>query len=1113
MADYTTFSLGVVEFESRVNMRGFNRDQALLVKNASAIANNISSQIGGGVEAGILQGGNQAIAQIRKSLDALYRLPPPPRTVFQPQQQRVLGASLGASSVDREVRSQGAIAGRSINDGVVEGIRQSESLVQAQFNKSITKAILVSDFIKFGLRKGVDAALGTLPGQISSVVGNTLQGGGLQESINIQLETNTAVSTLSALTNLDIEGAAKQIEGLNQRLAASAAALPGDTQNYKQLATVISDNLVGAFKDVNGVLDEAGYTDALASLSESFGALTATSTKDINNTSLALTRALGGASASQLRQFAFFEQNANALNQISNQLARTGVESLADLTIEGRVKLLEAVGQTLITSDFKGLAENSVDGLLQSFRSALFDPSTGVFGINRDLDQQLEGTQSVFSSFNEVLRGLVGQSSDDMGLLFRLADSAQRAGLNVGDPLVGKKRILDEIAAAIERAKTQTDAYFQSSGGQALIATLNGIQGAIASITTNSAAMSTALTVAAGVAAGPLGVGLALVATNADRLLPVVNSIGSSFMDLFEQAIPYLQEFSDLLVGLVERAEPLVSGVLGGVSGLLSGDGLSGFSGVGDRAQELGGMAMGAIAMPELPGMPDMSGMSLPGLPEGLMETLGPILTNLMDMGRSVVDLVGHAISLVMGFAPSLAPIVEAVTSISSGLFVGIEQGIGKFAGLVQENAGAIAAGFQSIANILGALKPGLIELGELLGVAAGQALVLAANLLANERIQGVLVGIATAVSNIITTISNFVENNPIVIKIAAIAAGIAGIVQLVGVLSAAWTLFGSALMGGALVVSSIAAAWGTVSAAIAVVGSAIAGVVAFVGGPVLIAIAAAAAAAVAVSLIIKKFQPEITAAWEGFKSWASMLGGRVSEALESAKEKAGRLKDQFVGSVKNLSDMMGLTERLAGPMEKLKNIGAAIKKAFVDTLGTLGDIGKRIKEILGGMGQGNDMGVGTAEGGAFLSGLFTGPSANIGGSSAYHIDTKISNDLSDTEAVALFDQIAQGYAAMGREIEFSNRAVAGEIYNVNASLEEKVALLRRASAAHSHSIHADWRSLDYYVPLAGRGRRDESTQGAEMLLPQVPGGRVDYDQVVDTETMPPLPMRMVESS
>ena len=69
---------------------------------------------------------------------------------------------------------------------------------------------------------------------------------------------------------------------------------------------------------------------------------------------------------------------------------------------------------------------------------------------------------------------------------------------------------------------------------------------------------------------------------------------------------------------------------------------------------------------------------------------------------------------------------------------------------------------------------------------------------------------------------------------------------------------------------------------------------------------------------------------------------------------------------------------------------------------------------------------------GAYASGLKTGPSARIGGSSEYHIDTKIKASLTMEQKIAMMDQLSRGYAAEGRVIEFSNAAVAGMKYSHN---------------------------------------------------------------------------------
>ena len=132
---------------------------------------------------------------------------------------------------------------------------------------------------------------------------------------------------------------------------------------------------------------------------------------------------------------------------------------------------------------------------------------------------------------------------------------------------------------------------------------------------------------------------------------------------------------------------------------------------------------------------------------------------------------------------------------------------------------------------------------------------------------------------------------------------------------------------------------------------------------------------------------------------------------------------------------------------------------------------------------------------GVYGTGLVTGPEGQIGVGTEYHLDSKFSKDMSMEDRVKLMDQLARGYAARGREIEFSNDAVAGTIYDPNATMEEKMALLKRVQDAHSHSLHADYDSIDYYIPNIGKGRGHESAEGAEILMPTMEGAQLQYGQ------------------
>lgn len=134
-----------------------------------------------------------------------------------------------------------------------------------------------------------------------------------------------------------------------------------------------------------------------------------------------------------------------------------------------------------------------------------------------------------------------------------------------------------------------------------------------------------------------------------------------------------------------------------------------------------------------------------------------------------------------------------------------------------------------------------------------------------------------------------------------------------------------------------------------------------------------------------------------------------------------------------------------------------------------------------------------TSSGEAMATGLRTGASQYIGGSSDYHIDTQFMKTVPMEQKVAMVDQMAAGYAKQGRVMEFSNQGVAGETWDTNMTYDQKVKLLERAFAAHSHSRYSDRNSIDYYIPKKGDSRFDKSAEGAEILVPTVGASSATY--------------------
>lgn len=121
-----------------------------------------------------------------------------------------------------------------------------------------------------------------------------------------------------------------------------------------------------------------------------------------------------------------------------------------------------------------------------------------------------------------------------------------------------------------------------------------------------------------------------------------------------------------------------------------------------------------------------------------------------------------------------------------------------------------------------------------------------------------------------------------------------------------------------------------------------------------------------------------------------------------------------------------------------------------------------------------------------------TGPSARIGGSSEYHIDTKFSDQYSFEQIRDKFDALATRYGQDGRKIEFSNNGVASRVYDLNDSPEARLSLIQQAAAAHNHSDNPGWHSFDYYAPNADKDRWDASAEGAPIYVVGADGLKVE---------------------
>lgn len=323
--------------------------------------------------------------------------------------------------------AKGVLSG--LDKSLGSGAKSAEKL-QGGLGGSILKANLLSSAITGGVGLALNAA-----GSAVNGLRNTLL-----EAADLQQQQLASVGSFAAVVGKDFEDAEAIIGKFEQTLAKNVAALPGATQGYIDLARAISDEVGAAFTGLNGQLNEQGFRRSLEAISTRAGVLGASSGLRGADTALGVQRALTGASASELRQLSLFERNPALLRLLDEGVSGAGAQSLRQLDPASRVKILEDALGEIVSPELIRRSSQSFQGQLEGFMSNLFDPTTGVFGLLRDLDPNIEGSQNIVSRATKTLDLLLSPN----GIFDRLGSLA--SGLLGGrDPLT----VLDSGIASL----------------------------------------------------------------------------------------------------------------------------------------------------------------------------------------------------------------------------------------------------------------------------------------------------------------------------------------------------------------------------------------------------------------------------------------------------------------------------------------------------------------------------------------------------------------------------------------------------------------------------------------------------------------------------------------
>lgn len=275
--------------------------------------------------------------------------------------------------------------------------------------------------------KGLDLGLQAATAGVGALK-NAFMGAAATEQSLLSVSNNYA-----AISGVSFDQAEESMGRINARLTENAAILPGQTKGYRDLGAQIADTVLPAFKSIDG-LNMKGAEDALVGLSTNFGLMGASAGVATEDVSKGLSKALSGKSLSELGDLLFFEQNPAILSEIETQLKAKNVEQLSDLDQKARLDLIQSVGVKFSSPEYIDKIGKTTGALLEGFATTLFDQTTGVFGLMRDLDDKTKGSQSVYQQMGSVLDLVIGEKGV-LGKSGPVASLFSAIGLKLPDPM------------------------------------------------------------------------------------------------------------------------------------------------------------------------------------------------------------------------------------------------------------------------------------------------------------------------------------------------------------------------------------------------------------------------------------------------------------------------------------------------------------------------------------------------------------------------------------------------------------------------------------------------------------------------------------------------------
>lgn len=212
---------------------------------------------------------------------------------------------------------------------------------------------------------------------------------------------------LAAASDMGYQDSIDTLESLSSKLGKVAAKLPGANEDYITSLNALSDDVSSAAKNIDGSFDKAYFEENALKISEANTVLAKGIGMDVSMAAASMSKLAGGTTGlNTILKSDAFEKNVSFKNALLRNLEEQGLatDDWSKITGQERIKIINEAYAKAFPQEAKDRLANSVEGVMEGFKSGLFDPIEGSLSFSR----KIKG-ESTFDRFGVTVKQIFGE--------------------------------------------------------------------------------------------------------------------------------------------------------------------------------------------------------------------------------------------------------------------------------------------------------------------------------------------------------------------------------------------------------------------------------------------------------------------------------------------------------------------------------------------------------------------------------------------------------------------------------------------------------------------------------------------------------------------------------